>query len=206
MNSLLNSDVGEQPEPGTKCYGGDLGGNIFPVRQKGVVTKRPGWVWLICIVNCGSVCLGMRLFYLIFSGSIPLIPPNSTITAFPLDAIMVAINLTVIAIATVLLFLLRRQCVPLFGARLILLVLETIWQGATKDTLAALPKGGGDLIVMAILLLYHGTLDWAKAREAASASVRARQIDWYGRMAKGIYDHFETNADRFLGRREIGIT
>src|SRR5664279_4878578 len=92
MNSLLNSDVGEQPEPGTKCYGStvDLGGNIFPVRQKGVVTKRPGWVWLICIVNCCAVCLTMRLFYLIFSGSIPLIP---------LDAVMVAINAAIIVIA-----------------------------------------------------------------------------------------------------------
>jgi len=145
MNSLLNSDVGEQPEPGTKCYGStvDLGGNIFPVRQKGVVTKRPGWVWLICIVNCCAVCLTMRLFYLIFSGSIPLIP---------LDAVMVAINAAIIVIATVFLFLLRRQCVPLFGARLILWVLETIWQGATKGILAALPKSGGDLIAMAILL------------------------------------------------------
>ncbi len=48
MNSLLNSDVVKPPEPGMKCYGStvELGGSILPVTKKGVMMKRPGWVWM----------------------------------------------------------------------------------------------------------------------------------------------------------------
>lgn len=167
MNSSFDSDLGKQAEPCVKFYGStfELGGNILPASKGGVMMKRPGWVWLICIFMCFSFCWTMLSFYLIFSGSIPVSPAQMLYfkSLTPLDWVLTMLNTAITVIATAFLFLLKRQCVPLFGAGLVLGVLVTVWQVLTRGFLAALPEGGGVgyLLGMAIsvsVLLYSRRL------------------------------------------------
>ena len=118
--------------------------------------KRPGWVWLICTFYCFSLCWTVLSFYLIFSGRIPVTPAQRsyfegfTALDWASTVLVVALNAT----AAVFLFLLRRQCVRLFGAGLILGISLIVWHVLTKGYLAAMPAGGGfgQLIGIAIQL------------------------------------------------------
>ena len=147
MNPPLNSDVGKPLEPAIKCHGStlDLGGSILPVTKKGVMMERPDWVWLICIFTCFSACWTMLSFYLIFSDRIPLNPAQMSYFASltPLDLALEMLQAVITVVAAAFLFLLRRQCVPLFGVGIILGILQTVGHVLTKGFLAALPEGAG---------------------------------------------------------------
>lgn len=97
-------------------------------------TKRPGWVWVITILMLLSASWTLFSFYLIRTGAIPLAPEQRAIfdSMSALDyGLSIATGLLNIS-GAILLFLMRKAAVPLFGTAFALGVVGNAWTYLVK--------------------------------------------------------------------------
>lgn len=108
--------------------------------------RRPVWVWIISGFYVLSLGFTLLSFALLFSGLMPLTPPQQAYIEElgPLDyVISIGLGLLTLA-ATVLLFALKKVAVPLFATSLFLNLGLTLVHAITTDWLRAL--GGAGLV------------------------------------------------------------
>lgn len=122
------------------------------------VSKRPVLLWLICIFYVVSFFWTVLSYYLVLTESIPVsIEMKVYMRSLGLFSwTLTALNAILSGAAAILLFLLKKQCVSLFAATLVLGISGILWNIFGNDGLwlKAMPRGGGAgaFLGMAILI------------------------------------------------------
>ena len=106
--------------------------------------RRPGWIWVISIFYMLSGGWTLLSFYLIFSGSIPLMTAQRAYfeALSSVDMLLTFLIGLVNLSGAIALFLLRRVAFHLFVGALVASTILTVWHAATKGWIQALGGAG----------------------------------------------------------------
>jgi len=112
--------------------------------------SRPALIWVITIFYLISIVFTALSFVLVYSGRIPVNPGTqqylASLTVF--DHVMTGIIVGRNLIATILLFMLRKQAFHLFAAAFTITILSTVYQSVAKGWTQAL---GGSGVISALI-------------------------------------------------------